>query len=655
MQSEALGEKLRVNLRTALAGMILLILVSGACIFIEHIWLSGLSAGEIYRWYVVRDMVLVLLLSFFFIGYLLKVGPSIFPSDQSVYGAVGQTVSETKGQNLQYGGWFIKMRWIACAVAASLIIVTISLLRCIEEEAFGPLMFLVFCLALTNLVYTFLLRRARFQRAILEIQIYTDLLILTAMFHFSGGVENPMTFIYIFHIIIAGILLTRRKCYTIVVVATAMFGFMAFAEMVGLVHHSAFFVIPQSATERYFDPSEVFDSKAAAESEQNDSHHLAHDPVYVSSMVGFQFVLFLLTAHFATTIVARLRVEEARAKAGRQRLERVVQAAGTGLIILDRELCPVWYNDHIRMWLELPAIATDSSFQRLVEWVGGKAGPAEETLLDGQLRVVERGLTTSSGAARLFQITIAPILGDNGDVYQVVEMAHEITERRRLERELLDISSREQRRIGQDLHDSLSQQLGGISFMSQVLQQSLQAKGLPEARSAARISDLLNHTLRMGHDLANRLYPVKLETEGLLSALQELATVTENIFGISCVFGHDELELVINNDEATHLYRIAQESISNAIKHGKATRIDVNVIAKTGNTILLSIKDNGKGLPGAFVQEGGMGIHIMKHRASVIGSVLDVRKDISGGTTVSCAFKNVSQDEEEEDGKENKS
>jgi PAS domain S-box-containing protein len=207
-------------------------------------------------------------------------------------------------------------------------------------------------------------------------------------------------------------------------------------------------------------------------------------------------------------------------------------------------------------------------------------------------------------------------------------------ERRILEEELLHASTREQQRIGQDLHDSLCQQLAGIEFQNSVLVQQL-AKA-PEAQAeAARIGELMRNATKQARSLARGLSPVEIEPNGLMAALNGLAINTNNLFRVSCFLECPQPVLLENRTSATHLYRIAQEAIGNAVKHGRAKTIVIN-LKKLAGELILTVKDDGVG----FNQEGGamegMGLRIMEYRADMIGAMLRIDSTKGKGTTVAC-------------------
>jgi PAS domain S-box-containing protein len=247
----------------------------------------------------------------------------------------------------------------------------------------------------------------------------------------------------------------------------------------------------------------------------------------------------------------------------------------------------------------------------------------------------ENDWITRDGDRRLIAWSNAALLSAAGEVEYVIATGIDITEHKRLEKEILQISEIEQRRIGQDLHDGLCQHLAGIELMTQVLEQSLSRKRKGAAAQAAKIGEHVRESISQTKMLARGLSPVGLEANGLMSALEELAVNTEHLFQVECSFEYDTPVLMTDNTVATHLYRIAQESVSNAIKHGRARRIRVQLTNGQG-TILLKVIDDGIGLSSAVSNEKGMGMRIMQYRAGMIGASLETQSNPEGGTSVVC-------------------
>ncbi|MBV8102924.1 MAG: PAS domain S-box protein [Verrucomicrobia bacterium] len=210
-------------------------------------------------------------------------------------------------------------------------------------------------------------------------------------------------------------------------------------------------------------------------------------------------------------------------------------------------------------------------------------------------------------------------------------------ERRVLEEELLKASSREQQRIGQDLHDSLCQQLAGIEFQNSVLVQQLSKTSDAQAE-AARIGELIRNATKQARALARGLSPVEIEPNGLMAALNNLAINATNLFRVRCSFECPQAVLLENRASATHLYRIAQEAIGNAVKHGQAKTVLI-ILKRVDGELILTVKDDGVG----FSQDGraieGMGLRIMEYRADMIGAMLRIDSLKGEGTTVACRLR----------------
>ncbi|HXC35252.1 MAG TPA: PAS domain S-box protein [Candidatus Acidoferrales bacterium] len=234
-------------------------------------------------------------------------------------------------------------------------------------------------------------------------------------------------------------------------------------------------------------------------------------------------------------------------------------------------------------------------------------------------------------------VTVSPIRDSDGKIIGASKVARDITERKRLETEITEISNREQQRIGQDLHDGLCQELTGIELLCQVLEQKLAAKSKAEARQVGEIGEHIRQAIAHTRKLARGLFPVELETNGFMSALDELADHAEKLFKVKCRFECEDLVSVRDNVAATHLYRIAQEAINNAVRHGKAKRIVVSV-KPAGNKVALMVADDGIGFSNQARKGSGMGLHTMKYRAGVVGATLQIQSESSKGTTVTCTF-----------------
>lgn len=213
-----------------------------------------------------------------------------------------------------------------------------------------------------------------------------------------------------------------------------------------------------------------------------------------------------------------------------------------------------------------------------------------------------------------------------------------ITDRRRLERELLNIVERERRRTGLELHDSIGQQLTGIALMIEVLREKLSEKSLEtEVAYTEKIHERMAKAAEQTRNLAKGLSPIDLDRHSLVSAIRELAANAEQLFGISCSVACDRAVSTKDASVAMNLYRIAQEAITNAVRHGKARNIKIGLTSKHG-WLTLIVENDGLGFPAEPCHDDGMGLRIMRHRAEVINGSIDVRKGAEEGTVVTCVL-----------------
>jgi signal transduction histidine kinase len=173
--------------------------------------------------------------------------------------------------------------------------------------------------------------------------------------------------------------------------------------------------------------------------------------------------------------------------------------------------------------------------------------------------------------------------------------------------------------------------------MSKVLQQKLQKRLPDEAARAGEIVQLISQAIDETRQLSRGLHPVALDENGLMSALQALATTTQELFGISCTFRCDEPVLVGDASTAVHLYRIAQEALTNAMRHAQAKRILIELRADEDRAIL-SIDNDGRPFPKRPPKGTGMGLQVMRYRAEGIGGILEIHGGPNGGTRVTCTF-----------------
>ena len=297
---------------------------------------------------------------------------------------------------------------------------------------------------------------------------------------------------------------------------------------------------------------------------------------------------------------------------------------------------------------------------RALETTGFHLGDGVGTHKDGRkiaLEIVTSGLKGGYGAVVLIRDISARkameeelkdyrqrleelVRNRTADLYRLYEqLKEELVVRRRMEREILEISSREKLRIGQDLHDTLGQELAGIGFLAKSLERKLKTAGVANAADAGQISELMSQAMVQTRRIARGLAPVDLMEEGLIGALKRLAENTTTMFNVACELSGKTTLLIYDHEVATHLYHVAQEAVSNAVRHGRPSRIRI-LVAENGNGGSLTIEDNGKGMAEEGCAREGLGLHIMKYRAEAVGGAFSMSRGESGGMQVVCTFVN---------------
>ena len=244
-------------------------------------------------------------------------------------------------------------------------------------------------------------------------------------------------------------------------------------------------------------------------------------------------------------------------------------------------------------------------------------------------------------------LSLSPIRDRDGRFAGVAVIVRDISERRRLEREVLEIADFEKHRIGQDLHDDLCQHLVAISMVGSMLHADLEKLGLPQAANAKQVTQMIRNAVDHARILAKGLSPLNIAAGGLMAGLETLVAHTEQMFRVRCCFECTAAVHIEDTELATHLYRITQEALHNAVKHSKGSLVVVR-LGSDAEAVKVSVSDDGIGPPDPQKRPagGGMGMHTMHYRARIIGASLEILKNETGGATVVCRLpkKNLSRD-----------
>ena len=250
------------------------------------------------------------------------------------------------------------------------------------------------------------------------------------------------------------------------------------------------------------------------------------------------------------------------------------------------------------------------------------------------------------GSEYVLDWDIVPIYGPDGAITHWASMQRDVTDRRRLEQEVLEVGAREQERIARDLHDGLGQSIAAAAMLCATSMEDLRDEDHEQAGTVARIHDLLRDAVQQARSLAHGLHPVNVKADGLMKALTHLTEIASTAYGVDCTFVCEEPVLMAGHDRALHLYRIVQESIANAVRHGRAKTITVTLDVEADTDpdvpkgyVSLSIQDDGAGITGeAFLKDDGLGLRSMRYRADRIGGQFEIRSLDNGGTLVRVLF-----------------
>jgi PAS domain S-box-containing protein len=339
-------------------------------------------------------------------------------------------------------------------------------------------------------------------------------------------------------------------------------------------------------------------------------------------------------------VTARDVIDQEQTRLALARTERelndLFQEASVGLVVLSRQGEVLRAN---RAFLEL----VDCPESRVVGRSLKRFHP-DPVLLGKLLDRVARRQTLHNFATeirasnrRSKQVLVdANALWEHGRFVQSRWFVRDISQRKRLERELIELSEREKRGFARELHDGLGQQLGGVAYLANVLRDKLAERNVAEANDAARIFSLVRAAIAQTRRVARGLSPIHSDPEGLMEALRELAVQTRELYGIRCRFVCRSRVHVADAGLAAHLFRIAQEATNNALKHAGAKTISVHLKESNGR-IHLAVADDGKGIGPISPRRTGLGLRIMQYRASLVQGDLSVERRPVRGTKVVCA------------------
>lgn len=341
-------------------------------------------------------------------------------------------------------------------------------------------------------------------------------------------------------------------------------------------------------------------------------------------------------------ITERKQAEQAL-RASHERLKKVLEVETVGVMFWDLTTgCMTDANDtflNLMGYRRSEVEAGELTWQKLTppEYVDASLAEIRKFQETGRVGPYEKEYLRKDGTRQWF-VFAGSSLGDN----TCVEFCVDIGERKKLQRDVVDVAEDEQRRIGQDLHDGTQQELAGLGMLAQTLLDNLakETAGLSKTSTKAyqelakKIVDGITRTHREVQTVSRGLVPIRLDPEGLMDALRELASRTDELDGVACAFKCEQPVQVGDSLTATHLYRIAQEALTNSLKHARPEHILIALDTNNGQPIL-QVADDGIGF-GSAEQSEGMGLKTMHYRASLIRANLTISPVEAGGTLVTC-------------------
>jgi two-component system, LuxR family, sensor kinase FixL len=386
---------------------------------------------------------------------------------------------------------------------------------------------------------------------------------------------------------------------------------------------------------------------------------LVSHPRYANEMVPYWNALvrtsmFCLVTGLGSELLERKRAEmrlrDANESLRKQThiLQSILSSMGDGVLVGDSMGNLLHLNPAAARLLRLAQSETNisswlQSQERFAESASGTAPrehPLRRAMRGEPLDEVELFLpkTESTGGTWL-SATARPLPAPEGKIVGGVIVLTDVTVRKEVERQIAEASDREQRKLGEDLHDGLCQQLVSAAFAARKVAGRLAERSLPEAEEVTELAELIGDSIAQARDVARGLYLVPPEVGGLASALDELALQTRSRHPCACNFvGKHDIPL-LEDAVATNLFRISQEAVNNALKHSHASEITLR-LDSSAEHISLTVENDGLGFQPASESARGLGLRMMNYRARLIGAALEIGPRTAGGTVVRCAIRN---------------
>jgi len=347
------------------------------------------------------------------------------------------------------------------------------------------------------------------------------------------------------------------------------------------------------------------------------------------------FAFFFVTCGLTILAAYRLRQSLGRLRASELKFRTLYHASNVGIVLTDANRRYVECNETFRRLTGYRADELrDLEYRALThpkDWAETDA-QFELAVRTGQFGPYEKEYLRKDGSRIPLRVNGAMFTADDGQMYQW-SIVDDISERRRLERALLNSASAEQQKLGRDLHDGLGQELAGISLLASAIASSMRKAGRTEAAELENLASLAAQAVANCRALAHGLSPVTFANGGLREALTEMVGLLRDSFGLDARCEVlESAPIRLSPDALDNLYRISQEAVTNARRHGRAQWIKITLESEVA-LLRLAIEDDGTGIPRS-PPATGMGLKIMQFRAATMGARLSIGPRERGGTRV---------------------
>lgn len=339
-------------------------------------------------------------------------------------------------------------------------------------------------------------------------------------------------------------------------------------------------------------------------------------------------------------VIAASEVSERRRQEVALRMQaRILETMREGVVLVDTDAIIRLTNPAFDELFGFNAgAAIGQSIESVAQRVNGSPGrlTKEEAgrLKEGEAIVIEFDCTRRDGKRFIASCVVTPVT-IGGETHRLA-VVNDVTERKHLEREILEIANREQQRMGSDLHDGLGQDLTGIALLLRGVAGQLRKEKSEARGDVEEVIGLVNSAIESTRTLARGLSPVTGERGGLVAALQALATRIQDRHGVTVeLSAANEAVSALDESASNHLFRIAQEAVLNAVRHGRPTRVRI-ALSRDRDRLRLVVDDNGRGFGANAQASSGLGLKIMRYRAQMLSGDLLVQGDADGGVRVIC-------------------